>query len=46
MRGEALMVGDIFLGFIVACMAVLVGYPLFKLMASSFRPKSRERRKA
>lgn len=40
------MVGDIFLGFIVVCMAVLVGYPLLKLVASNFRPKSRERRKA
>ena len=40
------MVGDLFLWFIVFCMAVLVGYPLFKLMASSLRAKPRERRKA
>ncbi len=38
------MIGDIFLGFIVVCMAVLIGYPLFKLMVSSYRPRTRERR--
>ena len=41
-----MMVGDIFLGFIVVCMAVLVGYPLFKLLASNYRPKAKERRRA
>jgi uncharacterized membrane protein len=40
------MIGDVFLGFIIFCMAILVGYPLLKLMLSSFRPKQRERRKA
>jgi len=40
------MIGDIFLGFIIFCMAILVGYPLLKLMLSSHRPKQRERRKA
>ncbi len=40
------MIGDIFLGFIIFCMAILVGYPLLKLLLSSFRPKQRERRKA
>ena len=40
------MVGDMFLAFIFICMAVLVGYPLFKLMVSTNRPKARERRKA
>jgi len=40
------MVGDIFLGFILACMAILVGYPLLRLTVSSYRPRRRERRKA
>jgi hypothetical protein len=43
---ERSMVGDIFLGFIIICMAILVGYPLLKLILSSLRPKQRERRKA
>lgn len=40
------MIGDIFLGFIIICMAVLVGYPLLRLTISSYRPRRRERRKA
>ena len=40
------MIGDIILGFIIICMAILVGYPLLKLMVSSYRPKQRVRRKA
>jgi len=40
------MVGDIFLGFIILCMAILVGYPLLRLAVSSYRPRRRERRKA
>ena len=31
------MVGDLLLGFIVACMAILVGYPLLKLAIVSYR---------
>ncbi len=38
------MVGDLFLWFIVVCMAILVGYPLFKLLASGLRAKTIERR--
>ena len=41
-----MMVGDIFLGFIVVCMTVLVGYPLFKLLVSNNRPRAKERRRA
>ena len=40
------MLGDLFLWFIILCMTVLVGYPLFQLMISSLRAKPRERRKA
>jgi hypothetical protein len=40
------MVGDIFLGFIMVCMAVLVGYPLLKLVVSNHRPRAKERRRA
>ena len=36
------MVGDIFLGFIVVCMTVLVGYPLFKLLVSNYRPRAKQ----
>ena len=31
------MVGDLLLGFIIACMAILVGYPLLKLAIVSYR---------
>ena len=31
------MVGDLLLGFIVACMAILVGYPLLRLAIASYR---------
>lgn len=44
-EGEVIMVGDIFFAFIIACMAILVGYPLFKLVAGSARQRPRERRK-
>ncbi len=46
------MVGNFFLTFIVVCMAILVGYPLFKWLsdskrlAGSVRSRERERRKA
>ena len=40
------MIGDLFLVLIIICMAVLVGYPLFRLVASNSRFKGREGRKA
>lgn len=40
------MIGDLFLVVIILCMAVLVGYPLFRLVTSSSRFKGRERHKA
>jgi hypothetical protein len=37
------MVGDLLLAFIVLCMAILVGYPMFKLLVSRLQEKRSRR---
>lgn len=37
------MVGDLLLAFIVLCMAILVGYPLLKMLALNLRQRRSDR---
>ncbi len=37
------MIGDLFLGFIVLCMAFLVAYPLFNLVTATYRERRSRR---